>query len=234
MCAARTKGRFDELDVVPFSRVVGGETVVEVGVGAGEFLSLWHGIAGRLVGVDLTIEMLHEARSRHPDIHLVLADGAQLPFEDRCVDLVTSAQMLHHVARPVPVVMEMRRVVAEGGRLLVVEQVATERYEEAIAMTELEKIRDPSHAVSRPPSALRTIVRAAGLEIVDERIVTGPQRVGDWMWPGEFPEERIAAVGEFIERHGAETGMDFERDGDEWVLTRRRMMLLAAQPSGEN
>jgi SAM-dependent methyltransferase len=229
--ASRTKGRFDELDVVSFSRVVGGETVAEVGVGAGEFLSLWQGIAGRLVGVDLTVEMLHEARSRHPDIHLVLADGARLPLADRSIDLVTSAQMLHHVARPVPVVMEMRRVVAEGGRLLVIDQVATERYEEAVAMTALEKIRDPSHAASRPPSALRTIVRSAGLEIVDERIVTERQRVADWMWPGEFPDERIAVVGEFIEQHGTETGMDFKHDGDEWVFTRRRMMLLAAQPA---
>ncbi len=47
------------------------------------------------------------------------------------------------------------------------------------------------------------------------------------MWPGEFPQERIDATRDFVERFGSETGMDFERDGDDWVFTRRRIMLLA-------
>jgi predicted chitinase len=94
-------------------------------------------------------------------------------------------------------------------------------------MTELELARDPSHAMSRPPSAYRMIVRAAGLEIVDERVAESEQRLSTWMWPGEFPEERIAAVGDLIAKIGPETGMGFERDGDDWVFTRRRLMLLA-------
>jgi SAM-dependent methyltransferase len=224
---ARTQGRFDNLDVVQFARLSGDETLLEVGVGAGEFLSRFEGLAGCLVGADITLEMLLAARSRHPVLELVLADGARLPLADGSIDLAASAQMLHHVRRPVPIVAEMMRVVATSGRVLIVDQVASERYEEAIAMTELETIRDPSHASSRPPSALRMIVRAAGLEIIDERIVSGPQRLSEWMWPGEFPEERIEAVRDFIARHGDATGMEFTREGDDWAFTRRRMMVLA-------
>lgn len=101
-------------------------------------------------------------------------------------------------------------------------------------MIELEIIRDPSHAVSRPPSALETIVRAAGLEIVDRRIAESTDRLSKWMWPGEFPEERIDAVRSFVERRGGETGMEFERDGDDWTFTRRRFIVLAerAGPAG--
>jgi len=224
--AQRTKGRFDHMDVVAFSRLAPGQTVVEVGAGTGNFLSLFRGVAELMVAVDLTPAMLEQAR-RHGDLRLVAGDGRRLPLPSGSVDLVASAQALHHVHEPATVVKEMRRVARSGGRILLVDQVATERYEEALMMTELELARDPSHAMSRPPSAYRMMVRAAGLEIVDERVTESEQRLSSWMWPGEFPEERIAAVARLIEQIGPETGMGFERDGDDWVFVRRRLMLLA-------
>ncbi len=224
--AERTAGRFDHMDPVAFSRAAPGETVVEVGAGTGNFLALFGEVADRLIAVDLTPSMLAQAR-RHDGLHLVAGDGRRLPLRSGSVDLVTSAQALHHVHDPATVVKEMRRVTRPGGRVLLVDQVATERYEEALMMTELELARDPSHAMSRPPSAYRMIVRAAGLEIVDERVAESEQRLSSWMWPGEFPEERIAAVSDLIGKIGHETGMGFERDGDDWVFVRRRLMLLA-------
>lgn len=223
--AERTKGRFDAMDPVSFSRLSVDETVVEVGAGTGNFLALFTR-AGRRIAVDLTPSMLEQAR-RHEGLDLVAGDGRRLPLRSGAVDLVTSAQALHHVQDPAAVVKEMRRVARPGGRVLLVDQVATERYEEALMMTQLELARDPSHAMSRPPSAHRMIVRAAGLEILDEQLHESEQRLSSWMWPGEFPEERIAAVSDLIEKIGPETGMDFERDGDDWVFTRRRQMLLA-------
>lgn len=224
--AERTKNRFDGLGVVDFARARDGESVVEVGAGTGNFLALFAGSGRRLTAVDLTPGMLEQARARHPGIEPVVADGRKLPFKSRSVDLVASAQALHHIWDPMTVVKEMRRVVAPGGRVLIVDQVATERYEEAAVMTELETLRDPSHAVSRAPSAYRMIVGAAGLEIIDESLVEQRQRMSAWMWPAEFPEERIVRVRHFIERLGHETGMRFEREGDDWVFTRRRIMLL--------
>ncbi|MDQ3915243.1 MAG: methyltransferase domain-containing protein [Actinomycetota bacterium] len=224
----RTRGRFDHMDVVAFSGASAGDTVVEVGAGTGNFLALFRDAAARLVAVDLTPAMLAEAR-RHGALHLVAGDGRRLPLRSGCADLVTSAQALHHVHDPATVVKELRRVTRPGGRVLIVDQVATERYEEALMMTRLESARDPSHAVSRPPSAYRMIARAAGLEILDERVVESEQRLSTWMWPGEFPEERIGAVGDLIGKIGPETGMRFEREGDDWVFTRRRLMLLAGR-----
>jgi SAM-dependent methyltransferase len=227
--AERTAGRFDELDAVAFSGVRPGSTVLEVGAGTGNFLALFEGVASRRIAADLTPGMLHVARRRHPAIELVAADGARLPFPRESIDLVCSAQALHHIPRPVPVVMEMRRVATPGGRVLVVDQVAPERLEEARARNELDLVRDPTHAASRPPSAMRTLVRAAGLTIVDERIVESEGRLSQWMWAGEFPPERIAAVRRFIEERGQETGMDFEPDGEDWKFRRSRMMLLATR-----
>lgn len=223
----RTRGRFDDLGVVEFSGVESGSSVLEVGVGTGNFLSLFADVAGELIGVDLTLGMLAEAGARFPDIRLVLADGAALPIRSSSIDLVTTAQTLHHITEPLPVLLEMRRVTADGGRVLIVDQVATERYEEVVARNELEALRDPSHGTARPPSAFRMLVRAAGLEILEERVVEATQRMSSWMAPGEFSEERFAAVDAFIEARGGETGMDFRKEGGEWVFTRGRIMLLA-------
>lgn len=223
--AERTAGRFDGMDVVGFSRVAPGDTVVEVGAGTGNFLSLFEDVSSRCVALDLTSAMLAQARERYPRLHLVKADAVRLPLASSSVELVTTAQMLHHVWRPVPVLMEMRRVAA--GRVLIVDQHAPESYEQQAFMNQLEAIRDPTHAVSRPPSAFRVMVQAAGLRIVDERSWEGESSLSRWMWPGEFPGERIAEVKDFIERFGAETGMEWRRSGDDWVFTRRRLMLLA-------
>jgi SAM-dependent methyltransferase len=212
---------------VPFSGVEEGDIVVEVGAGTGNFLSLFEERASRLIAVDLTEGMLREARRLFPHIGAVMADGAQLPLASGTVDLVSSAQTLHHVWEPLPLLKEMRRVAKPDGRVLVVDQVATERYEEAVMMNRLEVIRDPSHTSCRPPSAMRTLIRAAGLEIVDEKIVEGTQTMSGWMLPGEFPPERFEAVDRFIEEHGSETGMNFRREDGEWSFTRRRMVLLA-------
>jgi SAM-dependent methyltransferase len=230
---ARTKGRFDDLGVVGFARIAGGETVVEVGAGAGNFLALFRGHAGRLVAVDLVEAMLRKGVEDASDLLAVAGDGYRLPLRSGSIDVVASAQALHHIARPVPVLQEMRRVMAEGGRVLVVDQVSTESFEETAVRHELEIVRDPSHAATRPPSALRIMVRAAGLEILDERIVEAEQRLSQWMWPGEFPQERIDRVRQFIEQNGSETGMEFRRDGDDWAFTRRRMMILAAAESSQ-
>ena len=225
--ADRTRGRFDSLGVLGFSQVPPGASVVEVGGGTGSFISLFEGGGRTLVNVDLTPAMLAVSRRSHPRVLLLNADAAKLPLATGSVDLVAGAQVLHHIHKPLPVLREMKRVAAPTGRVLIVDQCATERYEEAVAMNELEIVRDPSHAASRPPSAFRTLLRAAGLSILGERVVEVPERFSQWMRPGEFPDERIRSVLDFIERRGRETGMRFERDGDEWVFTRRRIMLLA-------
>lgn len=224
----RTKDRFDATGVVDFSRVRPDDTVLEVGAGTGNFLAQFEGHAARRIALDLTPGMLQVARSK-PGMLLVQGDGRSLPMPSRSVELVASAQALHHMWEPLPVLREMRRV--SSRHVLIVDQLATERYEEIAFMNELETVRDPTHATSRPRSAFHILMSSAGLEIVDEKIHEDQSSFSKWMWPGEFPEERIAATRAFVEKFGGETGMEFERDGDDWIFTRRRIMLLTRRAS---
>ena len=225
--AERSSGRFDVLNVVDFSRIESGQTVIEVGAGTANFISLFAGVAGLIAAFDLTHAMLLVAREKHPGVELVAADGMRLPLRSGSVHLATTAQALHHIFQPVEILKELRRVVRPGGRVLVVDSVTTESIEEALAMNDLDLLRDPSHAAFRSPSTMRVLVQAAGLEIVDEHLSVGQQRLSEWMWPGEFAEGTIEKVRRFIEERGQETGMKFEPEGDDWVFERRRLMLLA-------
>jgi ubiquinone/menaquinone biosynthesis C-methylase UbiE len=215
------------MDVVDFSRVQAGASVAEVGAGTGNFLALFDDVADSQIAIDLTPAMLGQARSRHPGMLPIVADGAALPLRSRSIDLVTSAQALHHIFEPIPVLMEMRRIVAPGGRVLVVDQVATERVEETQFMNQVDHLRDPSHAACRPPSAFRIIVAAAGLEVEDEAIHESQDHLSKWMSAEEFPAERVEKVYDFVAKHGPETGTGFEPDGNDWLFTRRRIMVLA-------
>ncbi|MGH2813247.1 MAG: class I SAM-dependent methyltransferase [Actinomycetota bacterium] len=221
----RTRGRFDHMGVVDFSRIAPGGSVAEIGAGTGNFLALFAETASRLVAIDLSSAMLSEARRLHSRLAVVAGEGRSLPLANASFDLVACAQMIHHVLDPTPLLREMARVAA--GRVLVVDQVAEEDERAAAAMTELETLRDPSHAASRPPSAYRGLLSQAGLTLIGERIVEGRQRFTEWMWPEEFPEERFRAVREFIDTRGADTGMDFQKEGDDYLFARKRMMLLA-------
>jgi SAM-dependent methyltransferase len=223
--AERTAGRFDHLDVVTFSRVGGGETVIEVGAGTGNFVSLFAPVACRAFAVDITPGMLRVARERFPSLRCFAGDGGALPLPDRSIDLVTSAHAMHHIPDPAAVLREMRRI--SRGRVLVVDIAAPEDPGEAARHDEVMTIRDPSHASSLTPGALRDALGRAALHVVDERIVDRRGLVSDWMWPGEFPDERIASVRAYVERHWEEIGMDLRPEGDDFSYRDRRMLMLA-------
>lgn len=226
--AERTAGRFDHMGVVEFSRLAPGATVLEVGAGTGNFLSLFDSIAARLIAADVTPAMLAVGRNRNSSIAPVVCAGESLPLRTGTVDLASCAQMLHHVHEPVPILEEMRRVSRSTGYVLVVDQVVpADDRGMADTLTELEIARDPTHARSRTASEMRSLLREAGLEIIDEKIVTSTDRFSNWMDPREFPEDRIKATREFIESRGHETGLNFRAEGRDIIHDRSRIMLLA-------
>jgi ubiquinone/menaquinone biosynthesis C-methylase UbiE len=54
-------------------------------------------------------------------VRLVLADAARLPFRDADFDVVTGHSFLYLVDRPDAVLVEARRVLRPGGRLILME-----------------------------------------------------------------------------------------------------------------
>lgn len=96
--------------------------VLDVATGtAGVAMSLTERTGARVVGIDLTEEMLRQGKarvaSRGPDgrISLLAGRAEQLPFEDATFDALTFTYLLRYVADPAATIAELARVVRPGG-----------------------------------------------------------------------------------------------------------------------
>lgn len=90
------------------------KVVVEVGCGAGAFLSLLD--APNRIGVDSSLEACTLTRAR--GVTCLMAAGESLPFGDRTVDVVVFCEVIEHVESPTAVLAELRRVLRDDGLLI--------------------------------------------------------------------------------------------------------------------
>jgi demethylmenaquinone methyltransferase/2-methoxy-6-polyprenyl-1,4-benzoquinol methylase len=124
------------------TRLAGGEVAVDVACGTGALTRelVAAAPAALVVGFDFSREMLLRARSAgggpsaptdrgtpvlpvppRPSIPYAVGDALQLPLRDGSVDLVTIAFGLRNLPEPGQGLLEFRRVLRPGGRLVVCE-----------------------------------------------------------------------------------------------------------------
>jgi len=111
----------------PFSLrcLAAGERVVDVGSGAGfdSFIAATQvGASGRVVGVDMTPEMLAKSRATATDLgfdHVEFREGLAeaMPVDDGWADVVISNGVINLCADKQAVFAEIRRVLRRGGTL---------------------------------------------------------------------------------------------------------------------
>lgn len=97
--------------------------VLDVGCGTGTTDRFLVGVAGSLVGVDVSHEMLEIARKEVPGVEYELYDGEKLPYPDGSFDVVLAICVLHHVPPPRrrEFVAELHRATRDGGLVVVFE-----------------------------------------------------------------------------------------------------------------
>jgi len=140
--AARTVGyAAGDLDAVPEGANLGlgcgnplalalvkpGDVVLDLGSGAGfdAFLAVPRvGPEGRVIGVDMTEEMIAQARANaeragYTNVEFRLGEIESLPVEDSSVDLVISNCVLNLVPDKGQAFREIARVLKPGGRMVV-------------------------------------------------------------------------------------------------------------------
>ncbi len=97
-----------------------GKDVLEVGCGAGQGLGYVARSARHVVGGDYTEALLQAARRQyHGRVPLIQLDAQALPFASGSFDVVLLFEAIYYLPDPGRFVAECRRVLRDGGRLLI-------------------------------------------------------------------------------------------------------------------
>ncbi|HEY1300293.1 MAG TPA: arsenite methyltransferase [Stellaceae bacterium] len=177
-----------------------GETVVDLGSGAGFdcFLAARAvGPEGRVIGVDMTHEMLKKARENAAgigadNVEFRLGELEHLPVADDSADVVISNCVINLVSDKAQVLREAFRVLKPGGRLAVSDIVNTAPLPAALAA-------DPALlcgciAGAAPTAQLEAWLAAAGFTAIHIDLEpAGREMIATWA-PGTGIEDHVAAA----------------------------------------
>jgi len=149
-----------------------GETVLDLGSGAGFdcFLAANAvGAAGKVIGVDMTPEMLEKARANarkggYSNVDFRLGELEHLPVADSAVDVMISNCVINLTPDKAAVFREAFRVLKPGGRLAVSDMVLLKELPDVVKQSVAAYVGCLSGAIMK--NAYVATIRAAGFDDV--------------------------------------------------------------------
>ena len=163
--------------------------LVDIGTGTGRMIELFGREAEQALGIDRSPDMLRVARAKLAEAGLEAelrqGDMYALPLPSGSADTVIIHQVLHYAQQPAAAVSEAARLLAPGGRLLIVDFAPHDREEL--------RARDAHARLGFADEAMLKWLEAAGLQgRVVEHLQGGELTVT--IWAGEQSEARLKVV----------------------------------------
>lgn len=109
-----TQQRIEEV-IVYLSSIGRDDLLIDIGCGAGNVMTIAQGHFERVVGFDISVQMLRLAQGKDLLVHR--ADIMKLPVRNGTVDAISAFSVLHHLEQPELVFQEAYRVLRTGGYL---------------------------------------------------------------------------------------------------------------------
>lgn len=191
----------------------------------------------RAVVVDTTTAMIDQGRRQAAvealtNVAFVRGEVADLPFRGAAFTLVFSRFALHHLTDPRDALVEMIRVCQPGGRVVVMDLVASTDSQIAEQQDRIERLRDPSHVRMPARGIVRRWLADHGLEVdvVAEQEIDRP--LLGWLEQSATDASATALVSEAFEAElagGARTGMRPHRGTDGAMWFRQHWELTTAR-----
>lgn len=141
-----------------------------------------HGVDATVAMVDLATREADAAQLNN--LSFSRGDVTALAHEAGSFDGAVTRFAVHHIPIPGRLIGELARVVAPGGRIVVVDHLADEDRGAFAWATELERLRDPSHWATLTAADLRRLGEQAGLELLSEREQPTVLDLEDWVARG--------------------------------------------------
>ena len=158
---------------------------LDIATGGGHTALAFADFTESVIATDLTEPMLRAARQLAAArgataIRFTAADADALPFKDASFGAITCRIAAHHFAELLPVLRQVARVLRPGGSFLVEDFLGHDDAELAAFMTDVERRRDPSHVRAFRQIEWTAFLRAAGLTVIDEAVVSKVRDWDDW------------------------------------------------------
>ena len=181
--AATTRSDLTQRIVDP---VPAGSLVLDLACGPGIVTAPLAEKARRVVALDLTPQMLANARRRcaaagRKNVAFVESSAGRLPFPSGAFDAVVTRLSIHHFPEPAPIVEETRRVLRPGGRFVLADVVSSDDAEKAALHNAIEVLRDPSHVRMLGAGELSALVDGAGFVIQSQDVWDQPRELEEWL-----------------------------------------------------
>jgi ubiquinone/menaquinone biosynthesis C-methylase UbiE len=202
------------------------DTVLDVACGPGIVVCAFAEITRHATGVDLVPAMIEQAQSLQRErgiknVSWKVADVYVLPYADASFSIVTSRYAFHHLENPRGVLCEMKRVCKPGGKVALVDVVASADPRQAERFNQVEKLRDPSHVRALPVSEMEGLFHDVGLpprEIKYYKAELELESVLQRSFPEEGNAEKVRAlIRQAVEND--EMGIHAHQQGDRIKFT---------------
>jgi SAM-dependent methyltransferase len=168
----RTAGRYaeearkrDYSELVRWCTPRPGDRALDVAAGPGFLSAALMPEVARAVAFDSAEALLAHAPE---GVERVSGDANSLPFDDGSFDIVTCVHSLHHLPDASAALVEMARVLATGGRLVVQDYVADPDPTQAEEWDEIERLRDPGHSRLTRRGEVAELLAGHGLALDEE------------------------------------------------------------------
>jgi len=104
--------------VLGFLKNVNRLRLLDVGCGSGIFSDMANGKGAEVTGIDASDKLIEEAKLRNPNIPFLTGEMEELPFEDELFDIVCGFNSFQYAANTKNALIESKRVLKTGGKLV--------------------------------------------------------------------------------------------------------------------